>query len=158
MFWPTLTHYGWAVSIRTAGQFVALQVDSFHHNGWRYWVRIRRDLSLLDIAMLLAVVLSLVVAFIANGGKAGNDIVLKISTLGSLLAIWVHLFVFLCLFLFMNFGVSYIEDVFSLNLINLALLLQREFWTIYLVAFPIVFLPLLWHYFSRFRPANPSMQ
>ena len=41
MFWPTLTHYGWAVSIRTAGQFVALQVDSFHHNGWRYWVRIR---------------------------------------------------------------------------------------------------------------------
>ena len=43
MFWPTLTHYGWAVSIRTAGQFVALQVDSFHHNGWRYWVRIRSE-------------------------------------------------------------------------------------------------------------------
>jgi hypothetical protein len=43
MFWPTLTHYGWAVSIRTAGQFVALQVDSFHHNGWRYWVRIRTE-------------------------------------------------------------------------------------------------------------------
>ncbi len=45
MFWPTLTHYGWAVSIRTAGQFVALQVDSFHHNGWRYWVRIRKRLK-----------------------------------------------------------------------------------------------------------------
>lgn len=45
MFWPTLTHYGWAVSIRTAGQFVALQVDSFHHNGWRYWVRIRNVCS-----------------------------------------------------------------------------------------------------------------
>lgn len=51
MFWPTLTHYGWAVSIRTAGQFVALQVDSFHHNGWRYWVRIRTVPARLDSDM-----------------------------------------------------------------------------------------------------------
>lgn len=97
--------------------------------------------SVLVIAMLIALVL----AFVANGGRAGNSFAMKYVSLGSILTIWLYT---LCWFgVHLTAEVAY--NIF--NLVDLTEFIFTNYWGIHSVVFSVFYLGAVWLYFSKFR-------
>jgi hypothetical protein len=98
-----------------------------------------------SFVLILVMAISLVLAFVANGGRTGNNFAMKYVSLGTLLAMWLYAICWV--------GVYLAAEV-TYNFLHQGALTQSihaNYWGIHSLSFSVLYLGATWWYFSKFR-------